>query len=59
MQVKIVDGCIACGVCESLCPEVFTVMDTAVADNTSVLGNEQACREAEAACPVSVIKVEE
>lgn len=59
MQVDIVEGCIACGVCESLCPNVFTVLDTAVADNSEVPGFEQECREAAAACPVSVIKIEE
>jgi ferredoxin len=59
MQVKIVEGCIACGVCESICPEVFTVYDTATADNTRVPGFETECREASAACPVSVIKIAE
>jgi ferredoxin len=59
MQVRIVPGCIACGVCESLCPEVFTVLDTAVADDANVPGHEAECRDAAAACPVSVIEVEE
>ncbi len=59
MQVKIVPGCIACGVCEALCPEVFTVLDTSVANNENVPGREAECREAAEACPVSVILVEE
>ena len=59
MQIKIIEGCIACGVCESLCPEVFTVRDEAEADNTHVPGHELECRDAAAACPVSVIKIEE
>lgn len=59
MFVRIVEGCIACGVCESLCPEVFTVLETAEADNMQVPGHENECREASAACPVSVIKIEE
>lgn len=59
MQVTIVEGCIACGVCESICPEVFTVLDSAMADNTHVPGFEAECREASAACPVSVIKIAE
>lgn len=59
MQVKIVAGCIACGACESICPTVFTVYDTAEADNSNVLGYEADCREAANACPVSVIKIEE
>ena len=59
MQIKIVPGCIACGVCESLCPEVFTVTEESVANNANVPGHESACREAAAACPVDVIKIEE
>lgn len=59
MQVTIVEGCIACGVCESLCPEVFTVTDTSVANQENVPGHESACREASQACPVDVIKIEE
>ncbi len=59
MYVRIVEGCIACGVCESICPNVFTVYDTAQADNANVPGFESECREASAACPVSVIKIEE
>jgi ferredoxin len=42
-----------------LCPEVFTVTDTSVADNVQVPGNEVACREAAGACPVQVIQIEE
>jgi hypothetical protein len=38
---------------------VFTVYDTAQADNTQVPGFENECREASDACPVSVIKIEE
>lgn len=59
MQVKIVAGCIACGACESICPTVFTVYDTAEANNANVPGYEADCREAANACPVSVIKIQE
>jgi ferredoxin len=59
MYVRIVEGCIACGVCESICPNVFTVHDTAEADNTELPGFENEVREAASACPVSVIKIEE
>ena len=59
MNVTIIPGCIACGVCESLCPEVFTVLENCEADNTQVQGNEDLCRDAAKACPVSVIKVDE
>ena len=59
MNITIVDGCIACGVCESLCPEVFTVYETSIADNSYVSGREDRCRDAAKACPVSVIQVKE
>lgn len=59
MQVNIVAGCIACGACESICPTVFTVYDTAEANNANVPGYEADCRDAANACPVSVIKIAE
>lgn len=59
MKVTVEDGCIACGACESTCPEVFKVDDVAVADNSKVAGNEDTVREAAEGCPVSVIAIEE
>jgi len=57
VQVEILDGCIACNVCQSICPEVFTVFEICVANNTNVPGHEAACIEAAKACPVDVIAV--
>lgn len=59
MYVRIVEGCIACGACEAICPSVFTVLDTAEADNSQVPGFENDVRDAAKVCPVSVIKIEE
>ena len=59
MKVRIEDGCIACGACESICEEVFSVEDTAIAKEENIAGNEEAVKEAAEACPVSVIIVEE
>ena len=59
MKVTVEDGCIACGACESFCPDVFKVEDVAVADNSKVAGNEDAVKEAAEGCPVSVLVVEE
>jgi ferredoxin len=59
MQVNIVPGCIACGVCENLCPEVFTVLETSEVDATQVDGREDLCRDAAKACPVHVIQIQE
>lgn len=58
MKVKIEDGCIACGACESVCPEVFSIEDVAVVNEAAIAGNEDCTKEAAEACPVSVIVVE-
>ncbi len=58
MKVKIEDGCIACGACESVCDAVFTVEDTVIVNEANIAGNEEAVKEAAEVCPVSVIVVE-
>ena len=58
MKVKIEDGCIACGACESICEAVFTVEDVAVVNEANIAGNEECVKEAADACPVSVIVIE-
>jgi ferredoxin len=58
-KVTIEDGCIVCGVCEQVCPEVFKVNDVAVVLKEADLAkNEDKIREAATSCPVTVIKVE-
>jgi ferredoxin len=59
VKVSILDGCIACGACEALCPEVFTVYDNAEVNAAAIAGKERQCRAAAEACPVSVIHVQE
>ena len=59
MKVKIEEGCIACGACESFCPDVFKVEDVATVNDANVAGNEDCVKEAADACPVSVSSVEE
>lgn len=58
MKVKIEDGCIACGACESICDAVFSIEDTAVVNEAAVDANEDCVKEAADACPVGVIVVE-
>lgn len=60
MQVWIVSGCTSCGLCESICPEVFLVEDEAVV-NLGVDYDEYKDQIIEAAdnCPVSVIEYDE
>lgn len=59
-KVWIEDGCTACGVCENICPEVFTVEDEAIV-STDVNFDEYSdqIKEAAESCPVEVIIYEE
>lgn len=59
MNVKIEDGCIACGACESICDAVFTVEDVATVNQAAVADNIDCVKEAADACPVGVITVEQ
>lgn len=56
-NVWIEEGCITCGLCGDLCPEVFTVEDTAYV-NVGVNYDEHKEKIAECveSCPVEVIK---
>ena len=58
MAVKVLDTCIGCGACESICEAVFKVEDVAVVDEAAVADNIDCVKEAADACPVSAIEVE-
>jgi len=59
-NVKIEPGCISCGSCEFLAPEVFKVVVTSqVQAGVDFKAFEDRIREAAAKCPVQVIKIEE
>lgn len=55
------DTCIGCGLCESICPEVFKMGDEGVSE---VIVDEipdsllESAKEAEEQCPVGAIKIE-
>ena len=58
-SVKIEEGCIACGSCESICPEVFKVEEvSSVLPGADLQKYESQIEEAAAACPAGVIIVE-
>ncbi|MCX5924410.1 MAG: ferredoxin [Candidatus Dependentiae bacterium] len=55
-KVWIAPGCITCGRCEFIAPEVFEVLDVAyVKKDADLVKNEKDILEAVATCPVNVI----
>ena len=59
-KVTIEPGCITCGACEYIAPEVFEVTDVChVKQQADLLKLAQEIRQAAQACPVNVIKYEE
>jgi len=59
-KISIKPGCIACGACEYIAPEVFYVADIShVKQNADLEKNEQKIKEAIANCPVGVIEYED
>jgi len=62
MKAKIQrDGCIGCGQCAAICPEVFQMADDGLAEvyvETVTEGLEDLVTEAKDSCPVAVISAE-
>jgi ferredoxin len=59
-NVTIEPGCISCGSCQFIAPEVFQVTDVSrVKAGIDLKQFESRIREAAAKCPVQVIKIEE
>ena len=55
------DTCIGCGVCPSVCPEVFEMRDDGLSHvivDTVPAGAEDAAKDAEESCPVDAFTVE-
>ncbi len=58
-KVWIEDGCTSCGICETICPEVFELEDVAVVKEDANFSDfEDEIKEAADSCPVDVIKYE-
>lgn len=56
------DTCIGCGLCESICDEVFQLQDDGKAHvivDEVPSGLEDASKDAESSCPVDAIECEE
>lgn len=53
------DGCIGCGECEEICPEVFHIAEDGLSEIISEPdGVEDKVSQAAGACPVEVIHVD-
>ena len=53
------DTCIGCGVCPSVCPEVFEMRDDGLSHViVDTVPAEDAAKDAEESCPVDAITVE-
>lgn len=58
MTVTVNDSCIACGACESICSEVFSIEDKAIVNDAAVADNIDGVKEAADSCPVAAIEIE-
>ncbi len=61
-KVWIEEGCIADGICNELCPEVFGLDDNGeayVKDGVNFNDYEDGIKDASEQCPVEIIKYEE
>ena len=59
MKAKVNDECIGCGLCVSICPQVFEMVGGVSEVVGDVSENMDTAREAAAACPVNAIEIEE
>ena len=54
------DTCVGCGLCPSICPEVFSMQDNGLAkaiDGEIPSDKEDEAKDAESSCPVNAIEV--
>jgi len=59
-KVWVEEECTLCGLCESICPDVFRLGDSIseVIEGADLAANEDCIKEAAESCPVEVIKFE-
>lgn len=59
-KVWVEEDCTSCGMCESICPEVFVIKDiSTVIEGVNYADYEAQIRDSADSCPVDVIKFSE
>ena len=61
MKAHVNDNCIGCGLCVDVCPEVFQIGDSGLAEAIDEVpaGKEESAKEARDGCPVQAIDIED
>ena len=58
MKVKVNEGCLGCGACTGICPDVFELDDEGLAKVIVEETEDPAVQDAIDCCPVGVIEAE-
>lgn len=58
MKVKVNEGCLGCGACTGICPDVFELDDEGLAKVIVEETEDPAVQDAIDSCPVGVIEAE-
>ena len=58
MKVKVNEGCLGCGACTGICPDVFELDDEGLAKVIVDETEDSAVQDAIDGCPVGVIEAE-
>jgi len=60
MKAHVNENCIGCGLCENICPEVFHLNESGVAEAVADItpANQDSASEARGSCPVDAIEIE-
>lgn len=58
MKVKVNEGCLGCGACTGICPDVFELDDEGLAKVIAEETEDPAVQDAIDGCPVGVIEAE-